>query len=77
MGHQLRMPPVAENHKTKESKPSILHFERDATTCCLGVHPFDLARAKSKETVRTIVRKRTIARYILLTFTAFADRYKI
>jgi hypothetical protein len=29
------------------------------------------------QTVRTMVRKRTIARYILLTFTAFNDRYKV
>jgi hypothetical protein len=76
MEYQLRMPPVAENHKKTESKSSILHLERDATTCCLGVHPFDFARAKSKETGRTMVRKRTIARYILLTFTAFTEWYK-
>jgi hypothetical protein len=53
MEHQLRMPPVAENHKKTESKSSILHLEWDATTCCLGVHAFDLARAKSKETVES------------------------
>lgn len=45
MEHQLRMPPVSENHKKTESKSSILHLERDDTTCCLGVHAFDLARA--------------------------------
>lgn len=38
MEHQLRMPSVAENHKKTESESSILHLERDATTCCLGVH---------------------------------------
>jgi hypothetical protein len=76
MEHQLRMPPVAENHKKTESKSSILHLEWDATTCCLGVHAFDLARAKSKETGRTMVRKRTIARYIVLTFTGFTGWYK-
>lgn len=35
MEHQLRMPPVAENHKKTESTSSILYLERDATTCYL------------------------------------------